>query len=289
MKKFNGHLPVAMIVVLCAAFLPAQSPAPANPAATHVVFSIPGMHLVNVRKNISYAKRGDTVLAFDHYSPKDIKPNDKLPAVVFISGGEETKDWAWFTDYGRLAGVSGLIGITYNKRYSRGLDGLKAGFADTQDLIRYLRDNAKKFNIDENRICLWAFSAGGRLSAAGLQDEHSYIRCLVIFYGVVDLAAELDNLPPETRAPTLLQYGPIERLVVLGKSAPPIFLARAGHDSSFINSGLEHFVSAAQKQNIELLFLNYPEGDHGFDGYNNTEMSRWIVKQALAFIKEKTR
>ena len=37
-------------------------------------------------------------------------------------------------------------------------------------------------------------------------------------------------------------------------------------------------LSEAQRQNAEFDFLNYPEGEHGFDGFNDTESSRAIIR-----------
>jgi hypothetical protein len=34
--------------------------------------------------------------------------------------------------------------------------------------------------------------------------------------------------------------------------------------------------------------MNYPEGDHGFDGVNDTAQSRAIIKAALKFVEEQT-
>lgn len=286
----KAHISAVSVVLFFANSLAcAQSVPPArNPLTTDVVVRIDGMDAVSVKRNLPYSNK-DSSLMFDLYSPGSLVSGRRLPALIFISGGSDSKDWKWFSDYGRLAAASGLIGINYNKRYARGFEGLKTGFSDTLDLIRHVRDHAADLNIDKDRMCLWTFSAGGRLMSAGMQREQPYIRCLLTFYGVIDLTAEMEPLPAQEREVSLETYSPLHRLKALGKDSPPILIARAGRDGASINSGIERFVSEAQRQNAEFDFLNYPEGEHGFDGFNDTESSRAIIRQAFAFIKDKTR
>ena len=290
--KMKAHMYSGMITILLVSVLAcAQNDVPParNPATTSVVYKIGGSGAASVQKNIVYAK-GDASLVFDAYTPKGLPRSSKLPAVIFISGASEAKDWKWFSDYGRLAAASGFIGINYNKRYPRGLAGLQSGFSDTLDLIQHLRDHATDLHIDKDRICIWAFSGGGRLMSAGMQKDQPYIRCLIAFYGVIDLTADADieALPLQEKESALEKYSAVHCLQKLGTNLPPVLIARAGRDSEAINSGIGRFVSEAQKQNADLTFLNYPDGEHGFDGFNNTHSSRSIVRQAFSFITERT-
>lgn len=278
-----------LVFFLTAVSAHAQGAQGRKPATTNVVYAVPGMSDVAIHTDVVYGKGGETQLVFDAYAPKNLPPGRKLPGIIFISGADNAKDWRWFTDYGRLAAASGLIGINYNKRYVRGFAGLQNGYSDTLDLLRYLRDHAAELNIDKDKLCLWAFSAGGRLISAGMQQDQPFMRCLVNFYDVLYFPpGELQALPETERESTLRLYHPLYRLRDLGKKAPPSFIARAGLDSTEINSGIEAFISEAQKQNASLNFVNYPDGEHGFDGYNNTATSRAIIQSAFAFIKFNT-
>jgi predicted peptidase len=80
-----------------------------KPATTNVVYAVAGMNDVSIHANIVYKKGGETQLVFDAYAPKNLPPGRKLPAIVFISGADNAKDWRWFTDYGRLADTSRAI------------------------------------------------------------------------------------------------------------------------------------------------------------------------------------
>ena len=227
--RVYASLVLAIFFVSTLASTHANVPPARNPVTTGVVYKIGGMDTASVKKNVPYSKK-DSSLLFDLYSPGGLVSGSKLPAVIFISGGTDAKDWKWFSDYGRLAAASGLIGINYNKRYARGFEGLKTGFSDTVDLIQYVRDHAADLNVDKDRLCLWTFSAGGRLMSVGMQREQPYIRCLVTFYGVVDLTADVEPLPVQEREVALQTYSPLHRLKALGKDSPPMLIARAGRD-----------------------------------------------------------
>ena len=104
-----------------------------------------------------------------------------------------------------------------------------------------------------------------------------------------DLTEEAETLPVSEREAWLQSYSPMHRLKKMGANSPPILIARAGRDSAFVNSGLERFISEALKQNVGFAFLNYPDGEHGFDGFNDTDSSRAIIRQTFTFVRDKTR
>ncbi len=53
-------------------------------------------------------------------------------------------------------------------------------------------------------------------------------------------------------------------------------------------SGIDRFAATALRSNLSFTAMNYPEGDHGFDGVNDTPKSRAIIKAALQFVIENT-
>ena len=67
-----------------------------------------------------------------------------------------------------------------------------------------------------------------------------------------------------------------------------MFIARAGKDVAFINNGTDRFTSTALRLNVPITVMNYVDGDHGFDGFNDTPQSRAIVAAALRFVQEQT-
>jgi acetyl esterase/lipase len=273
-----------------------------NPVTTPVVYTVPDMSRAVVRSSVVFDNSSATPLALDAYLPGNLRRGERRPAIVFISGAERVRNWRWFITWGQLAAAHGLVGIVPDKRYPRGFEGTRAGFEDTEKLLAFLNTQGDALGVDPKRICLWTFSAGGRLTSVGLQPGKSdgasttafsgLVRCLVSFYGVLDISSELSTVANEADRVTMLKrYSPahaLEALVASGRKSPPVFIARAGKDSAFINNGIDHFTATALRLNAPITIVNYAEGDHGFDGYNDTSESRAIIKAALLFVQQQT-
>lgn len=263
-----------------------------DPAQVSIVYRVPKMEQVTVRRGVVFDNTAGKRLALDAYIPRGVRTGGRLPAIVFISGAEKVRHWRWFITWGQLAAAHGIVGIVPDKRYPRGLDGIRTGFEDTEKLLAYLRANGARLGVDPQRICLWTFSAGGRLTSVGLNSGTPNVRCLVSFYGILDLSQEFAAVGDERQRDSLLKrYSPLHVLETAagsGGKVPPILIGRAGKDAPFINSGIDRFAATALRSNVSLTIMNYPEGDHGFDGLNDTPQSRALIKAALQFVVENT-
>lgn len=263
-----------------------------DPAQVSIVYRVPKMEQVTVRRGVVFDNTAGKRLALDAYIPRGVRTGGRRPAIVFISGAEQVRHWRWFITWGQLAAAHGIVGIVPDKRYPRGLDGIRTGFEDTEKLLAYLRANGDRLGVDPQRICLWTFSAGGRLTSVGLNSGTPNVRCLVSFYGILDLSQEFAAVGDERERDSLLKrYSPLHVLETAagsGGKVPPILIGRAGKDAPFINSGIDQFAATALRSNVSLTIMNYPEGDHGFDGLNDTPQSRALIKAALQFVIENT-
>jgi uncharacterized protein YndB with AHSA1/START domain/acetyl esterase/lipase len=252
-----------------------------------VVYNVPGMEKVRVVPNLKYTNSVDPNIAMDVYLPSDLASPEKRPAVIFIHGGAKPewtpKDWGIYTSWGRLIAASGFVGVTFTHRLEYPNRTLDAGARDVMDAITYVRSNADKYNVDKDRICLIAFSAGGPMLSLAMRGDTPYIKCIVGFYAFMDVRQSNYN---KSEAPEKLRtYSPIAYLEKDPRNLPPIFIARAGLDEvPTMNDSIDRFVSTAISKNIALTFANHPIGVHGFDNQNNDDRSREIVRDAIAFM-----
>ena len=301
MRIFRMHSVLTIVLVIT----PTTGAARAqnrDPAKTPVVYSVPGMTQAVVRSGVVFDKSSATPLALDAYLPRGLRKGERRPAIVFISGAERVRHWRWYITWGQLAAAHGLVGIIPDKRYPRGFDGTRAGAEDTEKLLAFLQTQGDTLGVDPQRICLWTFSAGGRLTAVGLQPVGTKqagtpalpgsVRCLVSFYGVLDMSSEVSSVSNEAERETLLKrYSPVqalESMIASGGKPPPVLIARAGRDSVLINNGIDRFTAAALRLNVPITVINYADGDHGFDGVNDTPQSRAIIAAALRFVQDQT-
>jgi acetyl esterase/lipase len=66
----------------------------------------------------------------------------------------------------------------------------------------------------------------------------------------------------------------------------PLFIARAGQDEMpHLNETFDRFVAGALSCNLRLTFTNHPTGPHAFDVMHDSETSRHVIRQILAFMQ----
>ena len=211
-----------------------------------------------------------------------------LPAIVYIHGGlpeqvkSQPKDWAVFESYGRLAAASGVIGITFSHRTARIPATLEQGAGDVLALLEFIRKNAAEFTMDSERICLWAFSAGGPYLSLPLRQRMPFIRCLVSSYAVLDLQSLKGAADTSTPDTMLTEFSPAAQ-IGRSRGAPPALIVRAGLDNAMINRAAESFVKEALEAHCEVELLNHAQGRHGFDILDDTSRTREIISRCLQF------
>src|SRR5687768_5988777 len=136
-----------------------------------------GTDAVKVTRDQRYTTADDPNLLMDVYSPPDAKAGERRPVVLFVHGGagSESRPQGW----GRLAAVSGFVGVTFTHRLGFPNPYFKESAADVAAALDYVRTHAAKFGADPDRICLAAYSAGGPLLTLGFDQKRPYVRCLV--------------------------------------------------------------------------------------------------------------
>ena len=255
-----------------------------------VVYRVAGMDKVTVKSDLKYTSVNNPNLLMDVYSPPNLAKTDRRPAVIFIHGGagaETTpKDWGIYTSWGRLIGASDLIGVTFTHRLSATKTSLEDAASDLAAAINYVRTNADSLNIDKDRICLAAYSAGGALLAPAMRDKPEYVRCLVNFYAFMDIQQSGNVFTPNESKENLQKFSPINYLANDSDKIAPLFIARAGRDQvPTMNDSIDRFTREAISKNLSLSLINHPTGVHGFDNQNDDDRSREIIHGAIAFMK----
>lgn len=252
-----------------------------------VVYALPGMDGVEVRRDLVYRHVEDRKLLMDIYRAPDQVTGERRPAVLFVHGDAppailaHAKDWGAYTSWGRLAAVSGLVGITFTHRSTEGRTRLQEACDDVQAAIDYVRSHGEELGVDPDRLCLWVCSAGGFKLKLALASNPTFIRCTVAYYPVLDLMPGREQTPPAISDETLQSFSTIR--CVSGEAAP-MLLVRAGLDHPVLNGALDAFVQAALAVNMPLALYNHPTGEHAFDIRNPGPRSSEIIGQTLAFM-----
>jgi acetyl esterase/lipase len=258
-----------------------------------IVYKVPGMEAAEVHRDITYKTGDGADLKMDIYVPPGLAAGGRLPVVFFVHGGfiPKTitflpKEWGVFQSYGRLAAASGFVGVTFNHRYwGWTREDMERSFGDVMDAIRFVRSHAENYHADPERIALWAFSGGGPHLSLPLREKLGFVRCLVSFYAMLDLApaAKSQALDPEKEGSA--GFSPIAYLGKEGIKLPPLFIGRAGLDAPSLNETVDRFIGRALALNETIEVMNHPGGRHGFDILDDDDRSREIIARALEFIK----
>lgn len=245
-------------------------------------------------------KPGDMIVRVENVSIptiavyKPAKDKDTGAAILITPGGgysilafehEGTKVAEWLNEIG----VTGIV-LKYRvpKRAGQVPESL-AALQDGQRAMSQVRENAKAWGIDPNRIGMLGFSAGGHLTACVSCFDKRY-------YDAID-DADKQSFTPNF---SVLVYpgGVVDKEkklrpeFVISKSTPPMFFAHASNDPIPVENSIELCKAMwAVKAPAELHV--YSSGGHGF-GMNKVphscamwpaECAEWMEKSG--FLKKK--
>lgn len=149
-----------------------------------VVLDHPGMKEVVVKADIPFLSDDKGKLHIDVYLPPGLKKQEKRPAIVFLNGiGDDPghpkmKSWGIYTSWPRLVAANGYIGITMEADRSRIQESL-------QGIFDFLTKNGAQFQVDAERLGIYAASANVRESMTYLMGEKACkgIKAAALFYG----------------------------------------------------------------------------------------------------------
>jgi dienelactone hydrolase len=248
-----------------------------------VRYTIPGVDAVTVRPGMPY-KTGDEALTMDLYVPPQPK-GAPVPAVVVVLGypdvgvplslGCQFKEFGVSVSWARLLAASGMMAVVYTTRNPA---------TDVHDVLQHIRQNAASLGVDADRIGLHAASGNVVVALSALMHDAG-LKCAALLYGFT-----LDSGGSTAVADMSRTYGFVNACA--GRSVDdlpghvPLFVVRAGKDQfTGLNSALDAFLAKALARNLPLSFINYASGAHAFDVDEDTENSRDIVRQTLAFLR----
>ena len=225
-----------------------------------LVLHQPAMDKVVVEEGKKFRTVNDTTLLFDIYYPPGFDKKQELPVVVFVNGigSLELYRWKIYQDWAKLIAANGMIAINYQDRRNRAME-------DSEYLLDYLASNSHELSIDKERIGLWSCSANvGTGLPLAMKESRRSVKALVVYYGSA-------QSPPNTR-PSYRQDLEIQ-------------IVRSGLDFYNLNVGIENFVKTALLEDLHFEYINYPEGQHAFDAFDDTPRSREIILQTVDFLK----
>jgi acetyl esterase/lipase len=287
---------LASLVVLLAvaSVAAAQSPRPKPPDGT------------KVHADLEYVRGGHVRQRLDLYLPA--QADTPLPVIVWIHGG------AWLAGSKDGAGSAlpfvgkGYAVASINYRLSQHAV-FPAQIEDCEAAIRWLRANAKTYNLNPGRIGVWGASAGGHLVAllgtsgsvenlegnGGNADQSSRVQAVVDFFGPTDFlqmdahavsGAGLKHDPPASPESRLIggaiqenaeKVGRANPITYVTKDAPPFLIVHGEQDPLVPCHQSELLYEALKRTRSNVTFFKIAGAGHGTSEFN-TDVMRAAVQ-----------
>lgn len=258
--------------------------------------------------DIEYGKAGEVSLKLDLYTPREESKKPR-PVVVWIHGG------GW--EAGNKRSGAGLLaplvaggkyaGVSVGYRLS-GVATWPAQVHDCKAAIRWVRANARKYNLDPDRIGVWGASAGGHLvsllgTSGGVKDlegdngspgHSSRVRCVVDFCGPTDFLTFVKDNPSMNRP-----HSPVSRLLgglvkdkeaaaksaspvtYVSKDNPPFLIVHGTADTIVPIAQAEELDAALKRAGVDSTLMRIEGGGHNFGGPEVTKRVRAFLDRHL--------
>ena len=217
------------------------------------------------------------------FLPKDAKPSDKLPAVIFMHGGPMRQmflgwhnRYYYHNAYGfnqflaskgyAVLSVNYRLGIGYGRAFRQAKNGGGRGASEYQDIVagaEFLRSRA---DIDQARIGLWGGSYGGYLTALGLARNSDLFAAGVDLHGVHDWSLRLSNA-------NWIEYGNRDAVKIAFEASPvssvekwksPVLFIHGDDDRNVAFSQTVDLVRRLRELKVPHETIVYPDEVHDF-------------------------
>jgi acetyl esterase/lipase len=236
------------------------------------------------------------------FLPKKTQLN-QAAVIIFPGGGyqhlaidkEGTKVAEWFNSLGIAA-----IVVKYRLPSDKIMKNKNIGpLQDAQEAVRYVRQNASKYNIDANKIGILGFSAGGHLAStlATHYDDKIYESSFkvsarpdfsLLIYPVISMQNDITHKGSQI---SLLGENPSQELrdsfsneKRINAQAPPTFLVHATDDTTVLPENSINFYLALKNNGVPAELHIYEKGGHGF-GLGVKDTSKFWTRDCEEWLK----
>jgi len=259
-----------------------QEPAGAA-AAQKIIFptSRPGFPIeAHVKPEIVITKAADGLEIHNQlFLPKDLKPGERRPAIVFVHGGPVRQmmpayhymqfyHWAyainqWLANQGYVVmSINYRSGIGYGRSFRTAPNTGGAGNSEYQDVVaggKYLQTRP---DVDPNRIGVWGLSYGGLLTSQALARNSDIFKAGVDLAGVHLFGSSLDPAAVSYKSSTI---GAIDGW----KS--PVLLIQGDDDRNVAFQQMTGLVQLLRQRDVYYELIVFPD-----DVHESLLHSRWM-------------
>jgi acetyl esterase len=229
--------------------------------------------------SLIYKRKDSVSLLIKVFNPPSIDSSKNYPAMVFFSGGNwNYGNMTQFELQAKYFSSRGIICFLaeYGVKGTHKMNVWEC-ITDVKSSIRYIRENANKFNIDENKIIAAGGSAGGHLAAATAiisccddPNDHLSIsskpNALVLFNPAIDFGPS----DPELFEMAGERYIEISPLQNIRSGVPPTIVLQGTADKYTPVSLIRYYKHVMEAVGSRCDLILYEGQEHGFFNYSRS-------------------
>lgn len=269
--KFSNSAPTNIVV----------SSSDTRPTTVKPTLKPKNFTLGSVQKDIVYCNSQ----AFDLYQPRVAKYQSQPSVIYFHGGGWRNNSKS--SEQDQLDLIDGLRdkGFTIiSADYRKAPDfTYPAQIQDVTCLVRFLKTNAEKYNLDENKIGVYGFSAGGQLAAmlgvlndntlfnnGEYNSKNSKVMAVVTLAGIFDFENAVKsnnlfniqalNIPESANNAAPITY--------IDKNDSPFFLIHGEYDQFVLPEQDIIFGNKLKEAGVNYKYLLVKNAEHGLNPRN---------------------
>lgn len=241
------------------------------------------------------------------YRPHQIKPGEKVPALVWVHGGPGGQSRIGYSDAIQYLVNHGYVVLAVNNRGSSGygktffkLDDMKHGEDDLDDCVKAKDFLAETGYVDAQRIGIIGGSYGGYMVLAGLAFRPDEFALGVDIFGVANWVRTLQSIPPWWEAFRESLYkelgNPETDLEYLKRISPlfhadqikkPLLVLQGANDPRVLKVESDEIVAAVKKNGVPVEYVVFDDEGHGFRKKENRRKGwQTILKFLDTYLKE---
>ena len=209
---------------------------------------------------------------------------DRLqPAVLFVHGDADPEalrgvlDWGQYVSWGEAVAARGMVGVTFEHASSEHFRRARQVIEEVGGMLGFLRSDGPGLGIDPDRIGVWTCSGGSPFALVSALRASPPVRCLVSYYGFLDLRHLRDRVDLAVSDEDLAAASPAAMVDQIG-DLPPTLVVKAGLDSPAINDSIDAYVAAVAPRQPAIQLLVHPSGHHAFDVLDDDATSGRVRK-----------
>lgn len=246
-------------------------------------------HLVEAQ-NVTYRSFDGLPIPALLYTPQQIKPGEKIPAVILAHSGPGGQSAMEYSPLRQLLVNHGYVVLAPNYRGSYGYgktfyakDDRRHGIDDLQDCIEAKKYLASLGYVDTSKVGILGASYGGYLALAGLTFKPNAFAVGVDMFGITDWVHMLSSIPPYWESFKKALYSeigdPVADAKMLQDKSPlyfahnirkPLFVYQGANDVRVPPVESKSLVEIVKRSNVPVEYLVLPDEGHSLAKRENT-------------------